>query len=167
MTGGNGNDPTAPVEAVRALRARGVDQAEDMLQHGTPEQILAACHRWDARKGVGPGLLVRWIRAGEFEDPPSAPPISKAQQQRDRFEQYTRRFPIGIVVEPHATLIARRWPGDLEYGDACAGDMVVIEALFPLLSMECDRCGFVAAVGVRDLHLFGPPLTLVEPEADW
>ena len=67
---------TTVIDAVRALRARGIDNAEDMLEHGTPPELLAACHRWDQRKNVGPGVLVAMIRAGEFRDPtpPTRPP---------------------------------------------------------------------------------------------
>ena len=57
------------MQAVAALRARGVNTAEAMLEHATPEQILLACHRWDSQQGVGPGLLANWIRTGQFLEP--------------------------------------------------------------------------------------------------
>jgi hypothetical protein len=164
MENDNDND-TRPIEAVHALRARGVDQAEAMLAEASPDEILAACHRWDSRSHVGPGLLVRWIREHEYEDPPEATPPSKAQQLRDRFEDYARRFPTGTAAESHRDLIARRWPAELEYGLICEGDLIVIEATYPLLTMECDRCGFVAALPIRALHILGAPLRLAEPPA--
>lgn len=147
---GEGNG-TTPMEAVKALRARGVDTAEDLLEHATPEQILTACHRWDGRQGVGPGLLVSWIRAGQFEEPAPAGAPSKGEQRRARFDEYAARFPEGAVAEPHARLQARRWPED----DPCPGSMIVVDAIYPLLTMECDQCGFTAALSTRHLHVLG------------
>lgn len=139
-----------PVDAVHALRDRGVDQPEQLLEHATPMQILAACHRWDQRQGVRPGLLVKWIRAGQFEDEPSPPAQGRAAVLRARFDEYASRFPVDATVEPHRSLTARQWPGDeLD----CAGSMVVTEAIYPLLALECDRCGFEAAIPVRHLHV--------------
>jgi hypothetical protein len=158
----NGNTPT-PADALRALTARGVNGAHDLLELGTPEEILAACHRWDSEKNVRPGLLVRWIRDGKFEGEEEAPAPSKGQQLRARFEEYAARFPEGTAVETHAQLIERRWPDEFALGGACIGDMVVIEATYPLLSMECDACGFVAALPVKALHILGAPLRLAEP----
>jgi hypothetical protein len=145
------DDGLRPVEAVKALRARGVNNPEDMLEHATPEQILAACHRWDGQRGVNPGLLVHWIRAGEFGEPAATPPPSKGEQMRARFDEYAARFPEGAVAEPHARLQARRWPED----DPCPGDLIVIETTYPLISTECDRCDFVAAYPLRSLHVLG------------
>jgi len=152
MNEGNGK---RPVEAVQALRARGVDTAEQMLQLATPAQILAACRRHDARQGrVGPGAIVKWIRDGEFDDPLDPPAHSRPAQLRARFDEYVRSLPVGRTVEPHCALVARCWPGELDDG-VCGGDMVVIEATYPVLSMACDECGLVAAIGPRHLHTLG------------
>jgi hypothetical protein len=150
-------DEVRSIEAVRALRARGIDNADELLAYGTPEQILAACRRWDGRQGVGAGLLARWVRDGQFDEPPPAAK-SKAAQLRERFAEYARRFPEGAVVEPHRRLLERRWAEDVEraveLGDeVCDGAMVVIAASYPVLEMECDACGFTAAVGPRHLHV--------------
>jgi hypothetical protein len=149
-----------PIDAVRALRSRGIGNAEDLLEYGTPDEILAACRRWDSREGVGPGLLARWIRDREFVEEPAAPQ-SKAVIMRARFDEYAARFPVGAVAERHADLQARRWPED----DPCPGDMVVIETTYPLVSMECDQCGFVAALGPRQLHVLGEQQPLPRHEA--
>ena len=146
-----GNDTTA-IEAVTALRARGVDTAEDLLEHATPAQILAACHRWDGRQGVGPGLLVRWIRNGEFTEPQAAPPPGKGAQLRARFDEYANRYPEGAIAEPHARLQARRYPDE---NDPCPGLLVVIETTYPLISVECDQCDYTAAYPARSLHVLG------------
>jgi hypothetical protein len=153
----NDNDPR-PMEAVRALRARGVDTAEALLQAATPEQILAACRRWDGRQGVGPGLLARWIRDGQYDEPPSTPPQTKLERLRDRFDAYALRYPVDSIAEPHRRMIERRWPGDITRAtelshDLCDGDMVVVDATYPVLELECDECGFTAGLVARSLHV--------------
>ena len=140
-------------EVVAALRARGIDSPEQLLQYGTADQILAACQRWDARENVRPGLLVRWIRDQDFPDP--EPPQSRAAQLRARFDEFVRRHPDGASVEWHADLIRRRWPQDLEHEEPCPGEMLVEDAIYPVVTMRCDVCGFEAGVGPRDLHLLG------------
>ena len=139
-----GNDQTTtvtPDQAIAALHARGVDQTGPLLEQATPDQILLACHRWDARTGVGPGLLVNWIRTGQFLEPePEAPP-TPSQQLRAKFDRYAQRYPIGFVVEPHRVLDARRWP---EWGNdpPCPGHMTVTATKYPVLALQCDKCGF-------------------------
>jgi hypothetical protein len=142
----NGTD-SRPAEAVRALRARGIDNAEELLQFGTPEQILTACHRWDGRRGVGPGLLAGWVRMRQFAEPEPQPKQSRAEILRARFDEYARRFPEGSIVEPHAQMQARRWPDE----PLCPGQMVVWSTTYPNIAVECDRCGLVAAYPVRSL----------------
>ena len=168
---GNGNDPGMPPElrpaaAVRLLRERGVDQAEAMLALATPEEIMMVCARADARGGrVGPGLIVQWIRAGEFEDP-KPPPPKKGAILRARFDAYAARYAVGETTEPHAALIARRWPDDLER-NPCAGDLIVWDATYPNIAVECDACGFEAAYSLRSLHVLGAQLALApEPVSD-
>jgi hypothetical protein len=147
---GNGQTTTAtPVEAVQALRARGIDNAENLLEHGTPDQIIAVCRRWDGRQGVGGGLLVKWIRNGEFDEPEPEPTLTPAEQLRARFDEYATRFPVGTVIERHHVLQARRWPND----DPCPGSMTVVDTTYPTFVIECDRCGFPAGVPPRHLHL--------------
>lgn len=167
---GNDNDPT-PVDALNALRARGVNSAEELLAHATPAQILAACHRWDGEQGVGAGLLVRWIRDGQFDEPAAAPTKSKGAQLRERFDEYARRFPPGAIVETHADMLARRWPDDLaraaELGqDICAGQIVVVNTSYPVLELECDACGFSAGLPVRALHVLPAEHTLLADTPD-
>lgn len=160
-------------EAVQALCARGVSPvlAEELQGLGTPDQILAACRRWDDDEGVGAGALVYRIRAGDFAEPepePAPAPTNKAAQLRARSDAYARRFPVGAIAEPHRRMIERRWPDDiaraLELGhDVCDGDMIVVEAIYPLLTVECDRCDFEAAYPVRGLNVLGG---LLEPVPD-
>jgi hypothetical protein len=141
-------DETTPADVVRALKTRGVNDPEELLECGTPAQIIAACHRWDRQHNVRPALLVFWIRNHQFEDPgPSSGP-SRGEILRARFDEYARRFPVESAIEPHAQLQARCWSDD---PDRCPGSMVVIETTYPLISVECDRCGFVAAYPVRSL----------------
>ena len=155
----------AAIDAVRALRDRGVDDAEALLEFGTPAQILAACQKWDARKGVRKGLLVKWIRERDFPSEEPAPKVNTAAINRAKFEHYAARFPEGAVTESHAQLNARRWPDDLER-NPCAGDLVVWDATFPNIAVACDACGFEAAYSLRGLHVLGAPLALTpEPVA--
>jgi hypothetical protein len=140
-------DETTPADVVRALRARGVDDPEMLLECGSPDEILAACRRWDRRKGVGKGLLVKWIREGQFDEPEPQPKQSRDAILRARFDDYARRLPAGSSVEPHAQLQARR----REDQDSCDGRMVVYESIYPNVTVECDRCGFVAAYPIRML----------------
>jgi hypothetical protein len=143
----NEHETTTAAGVVRALKARGVNDPEDLLECGTPDQILAACHRWDRQHNVRPALLVFWIRNGQFADPAPAAGPSRSAILRARFDDYAARFPAGATVEPHAQLQARRWPDD----PPCPGRMIVYESIYPNITVECDRCGFVAAYPVRAL----------------
>lgn len=147
------------LEAVRALRDRGIDGAEDLLEYGTPEQILAVCRRWDSREGVGRGLLVSWIREGKFEPEPE----TKRDQDeifRARFDETLARLPVDSAIEAHRDLELRLWHTEIE----CAGTMIVVDSLYPNLTLICDECGFEAAIPVRFVHLIPDPLPAVHLE---
>jgi hypothetical protein len=146
------NDEPRPADAARALRARGIDDAESFLDCGTPEQILAACHRWDRLTGVGKGLLVKWLRNGEFHEP-TVVKASKAAVHQARFDEYAQRFPVGSIAEPHDRLQQRRWPDD----QRCPGQMIVVDHAGLTIVAECDACQFEAAYPVRALHVLGGP----------
>lgn len=148
-----GNNPSM-ADALHALQERGVATASDLLDYGTPDQIIAACRRFDTEPGAKtPGLLAHWIRNREFDTRPAAPQISKGAQLRERFNDYAARYPEGATTEPHARLQARRWPDDTP----CTGDMIVTETIYPVLAAECDVCGFEAGYPVKSLHVLGPP----------
>jgi hypothetical protein len=132
--------------AVDALRERGVDNGEELLAYGNPDQILAACRRWDKREGVGPGLLASFIRNQDFPEEPK-PSAPKLDDRHDRFAIYAERYPEGSIAEPHARLQERRWPED----ERCGGDMIVVDAIYPLITVVCDRCDFEAAYPLRSL----------------
>lgn len=137
-------------QAIDALAARGIDNGEQLLQFGTPQQILAACHRWDSRENVGAGLLARWIRDQEFAaEPPPAP--DRQEQQRAIFAEYVQQYPPATAAQLHGELLARAWPEHFNRQGICPGQMIVIETQFPLLTLECDRCGFTAALTPRSL----------------
>lgn len=143
---------TRPSDVVHALRERGVDNGEELLQFGTPEQILAACRRWDARQNVGPGLLARWIRDQEFPEE-GAPVVDKRAQLEARFADYAARYPEGSITEPHARLQTRKG----YHEDACPGNLVVFDVLDLVIMAECDACGEEWSYTARTLHLLGPP----------
>jgi hypothetical protein len=158
-------DEPAPMDAVHALRDRGVDNPEDLLAFGTPAQILAACRVYDGRPGARPGLLVSWIRSQRFPEPATpAPTVRKVEELRARFAAYARRFPIGQDAISHRALDDRLRP---ENADDCAGDMVVVDDGYPVLVLECDACGFENGIPVRGLHILGPAIAAApDPEPE-
>jgi hypothetical protein len=137
--------PITQAQALRALRLRGIDPAEPMLEFATAAEILSACRRWDKRKGVGAGLLVKWIRDRDFpaEEPPAR------EYLRARFDAYAQQFPEGSIAESHGRLQERRWPED----ERCMGEMIVIETTYPIIAARCSECDFEAAYPVRSLHI--------------
>ena len=80
-------------DALREMRACGIDLPEPLLEHATPERIVATCRWWRTRKNVGTGLLVSRIRAGGVEVVESEP--SREGRDRQRFGKLTARFPVG------------------------------------------------------------------------
>lgn len=138
---------TDPGDAVHALRDRGVDQPEALLAYETPERIIAACRRWDTRRGVRAGLLVRWIRNHEIADQP--PIEERGAQLAARFAEYAAEHPIGTIVARHDDLQARRWPDE----EPCPGALRVTELGYPVLELRCQTCGFIAALTPRSLHV--------------
>jgi hypothetical protein len=147
-----GGDPT--VEALQALRARGVDQAEGLLADATPAQILAACRRWDGRQNVGPGLLAHWIRTGQIPEEAEPGPSIPAQL-RARFADTAARFPIGTPIHaPHRRTITERMPTGqvLAIGEEdCPGAVRVTARDYPVIACECDRCPYDVGYPVAGL----------------
>jgi hypothetical protein len=143
------------MDAIRALRDRGVNQPEQLLEHGTPEQILAACDRWDRQPNVSPGLLVKWIRDGQFAE--QATKANTAEERRATFASYARRYSAGETIELHATLQARRSYDD----EPCPGELVVVDLVGQQLAARCEDCGYEVAYTARSLRAI--PLALEEP----
>ena len=149
---------TATLDAVHALRARGVDQAEQLLELGDPEELLELCGRFDARDGrVGPGWIVSEARAGHFTDPepPPTPPTPEEQHQA-KFAAALRRLPPGTAIWRHAEMEP---PHRLE---ECPGLMRVEESTYPTLTIACTVCLDTVAVPVRLVHALKP----IEPDQD-
>jgi hypothetical protein len=166
------------VEAIRAMRARGIDNPEDLLEHADAAAILATCQWWDGRKGVGPGLLAKKIREGGVVAGPAAAagPLSLAEARlilstakrskgrdgewhlpkrsekewRQLFDPFAERFPPGSVTELHADLIERQHP---EIAEPCDGHLVVAETIWPIIRAHCDECLKVFGYPVRTLHV--------------
>ena len=153
---------TEPIEAVRAMRERGIDNAEDLLQYAPPDRILAACAAWDERKGrtnVGPGLLAKMVRDGGPD--PTPPPLDAPfviRGLREKFDRYIAANPVGGVVEPHVEPQRRRWPDD----EPCDGNLITVEIDTPTATdltedssapgwhhIVCDVCQFPASYKVR------------------
>lgn len=134
-------------DAIRALRGCGITDPARLLEHATPDVIVATCNWWQKQSGVRTGLLVQRLRAGGIDTAP-APEFSRQQQNQLRFQEYADRWPEGSTIEPHARLQARRYPED----DPCPGQLVVFEALYPSLIAECDACGFEVGYPLRALN---------------
>jgi hypothetical protein len=131
-------------DAAAALRARGVDQIEPLLDAATPAQIFAACRRFDKRDGAGPGLLAHWIRHATV--PEDEPTESNTARLRRRFQEVVADYPPGSMIGIHRAVQA----DDDER--PCDGEMIVLEAAFPLLVIRCDECGFEGALTPRGLR---------------
>ena len=138
----------AASEAVQALLDRGINAPQTLMGCGTPEQILATCHRYDRQQHVTPGLLVHWIRTGNFEDPAPAEARSRPARTGSSFVEYARRYPVGSKVEPHAILQQRCGHDD----EPCAGSMIVIDLASQQVTARCDECGYEAAYSTRVLR---------------
>ena len=151
------------LDAVRALRARGVDQAEPLLEHGTPDEILSACRRFDARQGrVGPGWLVTEIRAGHYTDPEPENEPSVSDRLKAQFIEHQARLPVDTVIERHTDLEARLW----QRTETCPGLMRVGPSSYPILWLVCSICQFEVGVPVRQLQHVQPHVDHYNPEND-
>lgn len=142
------SEAITPADAARAMKARGIDNPSELLEFATPEAIRGACEWWDRLRGVGPGLLAKKIRDGgiiQEEETPASVVEVRERERRERFAEHAHRFPVGSVAEPHAVLQERCWPGD----DMCAGNLIVVEAIYPNLTAECDACPFFTGYPLR------------------
>lgn len=139
------------MDAVKAMRARGIDNPEELLQYATLEAIRGACQWWDGKPGVGAGLLAKKIREGGIDPEPRPAPGSVEERQRATHADSARRFPVGSV-EPHARLQQRRWPDD----EPCPGSMIVVTHDCPSWILECNRCGFEVGLSLRAMAIVLP-----------
>ena len=140
----------AEMDAFQAMRARGVDGADELLTHADPEAIIRTCEWWDRQTGVRVGLLVSKIRKGGI-DPEPAPVAGVRARLRATHDEHAKLCPVGFAV-PHVRLQELRRDDD----EPCPGSMIVLTNDFPVWELECDQCGF----------LWGPPvaaLTYVLP----
>lgn len=133
-------------DAIREMRACGLDNPEALIDCATPEAIVAACRWWKAKKGVGTGLLVSRIRDGGITE---APP--RADELRQRFQGFATRWPTGTVVSTHTRLQERYWPRD----EPCPGDMEVWDTTYPIVALMCRCCGFEIGYPLRRLAEMG------------
>lgn len=164
-------------EALHAMRTRGIDNAEELLTFATPDEIVATCAWWDARKAerrdVHAGLLASKIRAGGIE--PGAVPEPAEDRKQALADWVHEHYPIGAVVEPHQLMARRCNHVDVK----CGGDMVVLwtDGIYaevqnpddkavidivrvdrpdwPILNCQCSQCEFVAAYSPRAMRDIG------------
>lgn len=145
----NGTDTRSELrEALRALRDRSVDDAESVLNSTSADNktVIRTCEWWDRQPAAKrtSGLLVWKLRQGGV--PEDDTPVSKTARMRHVFDAYIQKHPVGSRLCSHAALSARKWPDDR---CDCVGQIRVVVASFPVLEMECDVCGFDAALTPR------------------
>ena len=142
------NSTTTNLDAVQALRARGVDQAETLLEIADPDDLVALCRRFDVRQGrVGPGWIVSEARAGHFADPAPPPePPTPEEQMRARFDETLRRLPLDTPIWRHADMEP---PHRLE---ECPGVMRIEESFYPIVVIACSVCRDSIGVPIRHAH---------------
>lgn len=133
----------ARARALEMLRDRNVDRAEDLVDSTDPQAVIGTCEWWDRQDGAKPGLLVWKIRQGGVTD---RPPAGKAQKLREVFDRYVTAHPVDSRLCSHMALAARKWPGEDE---TCPGQLMVVAAVYPVLEMQCDGCGFEASLTPR------------------
>jgi hypothetical protein len=153
---GNGmNGQPTELDALNALRERGVNAAEDLLELATPDQILATCKRWDAQHHVNPGLLVHWLRTGQIAIPTPDP----IDQMHAQFDDYARHLLTGTAIKsPHYRTVpipdpppnAHIW--DRLRTEDCPGTVRITGANYPFILAECDSCRYDCATPVNALH---------------
>jgi hypothetical protein len=147
-------------DAIEAMRARGIDNAESLVSSTSPERIVASCKVWDSKKNVTAGLLAKMVRDGG-SDPEPAPKASP----RDRFAHLVQHYSEGSVAESHKRLQRRS-----DYDEDCDGLLIVVEEpAFPSLVVRCDGCGFEAAYPFKALAsgiLHDPPPVGPRPVPD-
>jgi hypothetical protein len=140
--------------AVRALRDRGVDNADEIVKHAeynsvSYEMIVGACEWFDTQRGnISPGLLVWKVKQGGV-------------QPRNRNESTTGRRPRIEYDQSHLPLFYlshRQWELDHKFEADCAGRLMIVGAEYPVLKLECDACGFEAGMPHRGIpgRLRGP-----------
>jgi hypothetical protein len=137
-----------PIDVIRAMRARGIDNAEELLQYAPLEAIRATCEWWDSKPGVGAGLLAKKIRQGGVELPPQPAPGAVEERLRATHDEYAQRFPVGSIAEPHARLQERRGYDD----KPCPGSIIVRSHDYPVWIVECDGCDYDAGMTPRALR---------------
>jgi hypothetical protein len=150
------NGELRPIDVVKALRARGIDNPEVALQlcrehhsdeRETLEAIRATCEWWDTKRGVTAGLLFAKVREGGIDPQPKKVPGVVQARLHVTFDGYAQRFPVGSVAEPHAQLQERR----RHDGEPCPGSLIVLSQDYPLFVLGCDGCSFEACLPVASM----------------
>lgn len=133
--------------ALTMLRDRGIDDAESFLNSTDPQTIIRTCKWFDREKNASKRLLAWKLKQGGVAEEDA--PVNKQARMRDIFDRYLQQHPIGSRLCSHVQLSARKWPDDKE---TCPGQMLVVEASYPVLEMECDVCGLDAALTPRAMR---------------
>lgn len=52
------------------------------------------------------------------------------------------------VWKSHAAFLTERYPGER----SCSGNLIILDRVHPIATVECDKCEFLAGVPVAELH---------------
>lgn len=125
---------------------RGIDLPDKFIDCAHPTAILGACD-WFDRQGErgGVGLLIWKIKQGgvtERKAPTAPTPI-----RRPIFD--TGALP--IFYKTHIRWSQQTMNGITRDPEDCPGRLMVIEAEYPVLTVQCDTCEFEGGLPHRDL----------------
>ena len=135
-------DAASEYDAIHALERRGIDNPERVLDLLSPERILATCEWYDRQQGARTGVLVWKIRNGGVE-----PSAVSSTLDRPRSRPVYDDSGLPVLFMAHADWDKRR-----DFTVSCAdGQLMAVAAVYPIVTVECDRCGFLAGLGHRGL----------------
>lgn len=131
-------------EALTALRLRGVNDPDRFIDQAPAPAILGACRWFDRQNGGGVGLLVWKIKQGGVIDPqPSA--VTARSSRRPVYDQQA----LPVFWMAHQAW-EDAWAERTEnHPEQCPGRLLVVEARWPVLVVECDACEFLAGLPHR------------------
>lgn len=120
------------------MQQRGVENPDTFIDSLDPDRILGACQWFDRQQGGSVGLLIWKIRQGGV-------PVRTIE------EPETHRRPVWtmpdqpIFYKTHAA-----WDQQRSYHVDCpTGRLNIVEAAYPVATVECDQCDFEAGLTVK------------------
>lgn len=127
----------ARTNALDAMRQRGVENPDTFIDGLDPDRILGACQWFDRQQGGSVGLLIWKIRQGGVA-------VRTVEEPQAIRRPVWRMPPEPIFYKTHAA-----WDQQRGYPDTCTGRLMVVEADYPVATVECDQCDFLAGLTVK------------------